>query len=671
MSDYTIKIDGAAAVDVDTLGVTSISIELRNQAPDVLTIIQEGKLIDSAASIAYDVTVELIQDTTTIFYGICRSVPRQGLAAGESVRSTILGPWHWLEHIPYTQSHYVWYSGALTNRNKTRVILNQSSTGLARWDSGEQIADAITVAIVGGAPVLAGTIDPDTEIPYSERVDITCAEVIRNQLEWTPDAAVYFDYTTTDGGNPKPTLHVRRVGSLTPGSVALTASTLTSSGITARYDLQCKGIRIIFEKTHTDGTDTWHSVEEDTAGTPDALGGLTSTVSLAGLNLTRQAARVETSDVPVDWTDDDFWQERVPSLAAFAAADLTVHNVTFDIDTDDEELEIGDLPRILDKGPIPDWVDAETAFVTINAQYDAIERDAANAIVSSVKNVKISLTLTLTDATTQTYTKTDGDYAEPTPVGLAAALYASHNRLQFDGSVQLTENEPTGAWFPGRPLNITGGLAEWATMAAQVQTVTIDISSGTTSLTFGPAKHIGLDKLLQLLRVTRRRADSWHHKSRHSGDAQDGAVGMGGHAARHEHDAHGGEPKRSVYKRDSGGSYTAAIDIDPDAVTKTTESDSTAIEIEPRELVLLERDGTDDSEGVLVRRQVMASVGYDAPTSAEFAIVPRPSGSSPGVLTYDPADGGSMVWVYSTTLYKVFQHMTGNVLGFDWERGHA
>jgi hypothetical protein len=50
--------------------------------------------------------------------------------------------------------------------------------------------------------------------------------------------------------------------------------------------------------------------------------------------------------------------------------------------------------------------------------------------------------------------------------------------------------------------------------------------------------------------------------------------------------------------------------------------------------------------------------------------IPTPSGSDPGVLVYDPNDT-SIKWIYSDTLYKVLQRMSGDVLGFDWTRAHS
>ena len=74
-----------------------------------------------------------------------------------------------------------------------------------------------------------------------------------------------------------------------------------------------------------------------------------------------------------------------------------------------------------------------------------------------------------TNAETQTYSRlTSETAAEPVPEGLAQALYAAVSVLQYDGVLELTEQECSGLGAPGLLLNLSGGRAEWATMAVEV-----------------------------------------------------------------------------------------------------------------------------------------------------------------------------------------------------------
>ena len=64
------------------------------------------------------------------------------------------------------------------------------------------------------------------------------------------------------------------------------------------------------------------------------------------------------------------------------------------------------------------------------------------------------------------------------PDGLAAAIQAATGMLQYDGTLELTEPECSGAAAPGQLLNLSGGRTEWATMAAQIQRVEEQIDRG-------------------------------------------------------------------------------------------------------------------------------------------------------------------------------------------------
>jgi hypothetical protein len=57
----------------------------------------------------------------------------------------------------------------------------------------------------------------------------------------------------------------------------------------------------------------------------------------------------------------------------------------------------------------------------------------------------------------------------------------------------------------GNALNLSGGRAEWESMAAPVQTVTEDVDAGRTEVGFGPPAHLSPQDLVELLRGTRRR----------------------------------------------------------------------------------------------------------------------------------------------------------------------
>lgn len=96
-----------------------------------------------------------------------------------------------------------------------------------------------------------------------------------------------------------------------------------------------------------------------------------------------------------------------------------------------------------------------------------------------------------------------GPSAEEPPVGLAAQFYSSLSTLQWQGTVTLNESNPSGAWRPGKVINLLGGRSPWATMNALIQVVEEDLTTGETSVEFGPASQLGPQDYLELIRFRR------------------------------------------------------------------------------------------------------------------------------------------------------------------------
>ncbi|HWD18583.1 MAG TPA: hypothetical protein VHB20_04845 [Verrucomicrobiae bacterium] len=90
---------------------------------------------------------------------------------------------------------------------------------------------------------------------------------------------------------------------------------------------------------------------------------------------------------------------------------------------------------------------------------------------------------------------------EPVPFGLASFIYNIEKIAPYQGSCTFHEGEITDVCPLGKNLNLTGGAAEWETMNACVQQITYDLDAGSTTLTFGPAAHLGARDLMERLRV--------------------------------------------------------------------------------------------------------------------------------------------------------------------------
>lgn len=165
-----------------------------------------------------------------------------------------------------------------------------------------------------------------------------------------------------------------------------------------------------------------------------------------------------------------------------------------------KDLTAGNLVESFSLTPRNDLVPAGVVFV-----YETTKTDANG----------VAFTETTTDFTgaiagigvvmaTIELTGNGTDNAEPVPSGLAAAFYASLATLQFEGELITKEIECTGDLRPGKKLNLDNGRTAWASMDAQIQTVSEDLLQGMTTVSFGPASHLTPQDFVNMLLFNRK-----------------------------------------------------------------------------------------------------------------------------------------------------------------------
>lgn len=568
MSTWTIT--GATANGTPaSLGLANFRRTRLSADVDRLTFDGPATNIDAALLFTYGEQITLALDSTVLFRGRIDTIPAAGTAAAEQIRWEAVGPWWWLEQIVYQQRWKTMQSGTLDWQYKSRVVLCQNESG-ARITTKAQIQAALAYAILLGAPLQVGTIDPEIAIPYEEALDITCAEVIRRMLRWSPDCAAWFDYAT----NPA-TLHIRRATAVTPASVALTA--LQSLSITPRYDLQIPGVLLRYEQTNTVNDAPYDVVTEDTAGDTADPRAFVATVELAGASLTTVSQRIKTEPIPTDLTDKAWWKAHDDSLRDQNLADFEIVPHLQPIVKADPDATFIDLPNILLEGEVQPWMNVQTqeqviqAFLTSTRRRDAGYGPLPEAVEKRVMQT-LNLRIRATDADTgsdgeRTYSTTaDSVSAEPVPTGLAAAIYAAWNRLQFDGRLLYEAAECDGLLHPGAALNITGGRSEWATMRAIVSQVIETLDTGRTEVIFGPARHLSPADLIALHRANRNRrvATGWNRRLSGRSDDDSRSVSLSGVGPVRELTRHGGETQSLIIRGDGGTpSLERLIRLDP------------------------------------------------------------------------------------------------------------
>ena len=519
-------------------GLRDLTRELINQASDLVTFRAEGTASDADPIFAHSSTVLLFRNGTPWFYGRVVEVPGRALSKAEEQLYRVAGPWWYLENLVLQQ---VWLTTngidtALVPTNKSRLILGQKSDG-TKLATGDAIMEVLSYATARGVPITPGTITPNAIAPYEEKVDRSCAEVIRNLLRWTPDATVAFDYTTT----PYPTLSIHRRTDAATVTLPAYGTPVSGLDLTPRHDLQVPAVVLKFDQTNDIDNDTFTSLIVQPApstATGDELGALVMTFDLAGARATYHHQKVRTGPIPQSDSSTgviDWWKGKFPWLADFADSDLTVmlgsHTLAIENPANYPGVTLSNLPNELLEGSVAAWMNLQAAPLRVQAtlQYTGADTDESVEVWGPKKQRNIYTRIIGTNAQTQIYNRlTSETEAEPVPAGLAQAIYDAAGTLQYDGVLELTEEECSGMATPGSLLNLTGGRAEWARMSAQIQRIEEQVDLGQTRVTVGPAKHLGHADLATLLRVNRERRISYRLSERTSGSGSGNAAKVQG-----------------------------------------------------------------------------------------------------------------------------------------------
>ena len=505
------------------------------------------------------------------------------------VRYTFDDFWHFLEATPYQQ----FYASRNVDGEVLAytpvpelllfTYLNTSTGVMTAYNSGEQIEAVLQFVIDAFAaqsmaqPFVIGTIDPALELPSYQTRQVMCAAVIKKCLELSPDCNLVVDYSTTVGASvPTPTINIRARTAQTPASIALHNGTNHSSlQIEARDDLVPRSVVIWYKITGSDTGQQWVVYLFDKYG-PNGqshatdpqygLDVLTQFIDLQGRQTTSVSAEVEVEAVNAAHvtaaTRIAWWQDRVPKLKSdkvdqdaitIEAASVSVVMARSPYST----VSLATYPNELTVGPLPTWTGKTVTKVKITAKASYnIYKDAAAAgnsppgspvaalLVKAHVDEEISCIIEVTDATSTTYstlaevipgeavpglvsiTAGVGTFAD----GLAKDIYTALATVQYEGQDVRVEAEPTAYLTFANVLNLTGGLAAWETMNAQLQSIVKRYGTGHTSVSFGPPKHNSAGAMFELMQYSRPRFVWYNPELRETGNASlaTGAVEAGG-----------------------------------------------------------------------------------------------------------------------------------------------
>lgn len=491
----------------------------------------------------------------------------------EVVTYVIAGPWYDLEHTLFQQTISSWNGSAMVQTPRADLCLfTKYDTGTGGLDiitTAQQITEVLNylLSVYSGqsmtAPFQVGTIDTrilvggvstQVNVPTLTCKPMMCSEAIRKCLQISPDAVLWFDYTT----NP-PTVNVKRQSSLTAKTLAIADGVSHKSiRLVPRYDLQVRGVKISYKTTGSVNGNNYVEYTDDKypVSFPAGDGGLrvvVESVDLAGavLNTIQKNVIVASAAAAVGGTQANkraFWSLLQSKFADYHVRfqdgasppnATTIPDATIVDEDTGSPVSLSTYPNVLREGTVEPWMTLSSGTGVIAkrclissamayAEYDSSgssDTDTTGNRLHLYPAKTESKRVTLTNAITGTY-KTFSTFipGEGVPVGLASTIYTAMNVLQYEGTHSIVQSQigPDSATIGmGNTLNLSGGETAWTTMAALIQSITEDLGRGTTDIDVGPAKHLNAQELWSILSFWRFRLPIYNTLARASGIAGD------------------------------------------------------------------------------------------------------------------------------------------------------
>jgi hypothetical protein len=512
------------------LSFDSATITLAAQRPDVFSAIAAARLDSQSLFGTEEVIVagnpQHLGELITVRSGRTRPSANAAWSSGRilfqgrflhhaasyrsehSLAYQFIGPWDYFEKHKFRQHWRDGVSGAFVPtthvRLPTRLVLNGSGRYVEEYiTNGQQIAEVVSyLNSLYAEPVMQiGTISPALQIPLDEKnAGLTCAEVIRHMLELSPDAVPCFDYSTTP-----PTFNVWDRTSLQKFDVPMSDGEIAALELTRRDDMVREFVRIVFERVDSvDGLAApSYLIDAAPLGTTGAeYNAVDETVNLAGFSKMHERQVIETIPIP-NLGNIQFWIAQGYKWLDANAPTPGVKDVVIT-----PIAREGDQPNILIGGGIKHWMldkdDPDPEPETLRARVSYTLLNSAGESVGKVENKEINLKVMTTVLTGGTFKRIiSTTSAEPTPVGLAAALRASLIKPFWEGEVTLLNlsSEITLRHV----LNFPGGTGKFADIDAIAQSITYNLGPRTIKVRLGAPEELGLDARLTLFRTLRTR----------------------------------------------------------------------------------------------------------------------------------------------------------------------
>ncbi len=614
---YLIKKNAEAPVTLASVGITYCAPSYKANGVDTLTFAQSKSWL-AVAQWPHLTKVALIMRTvdgevTTdrcVFVGWVEGIPRVAVGGGsQSVTYTAYGPAYALQRCDYSQEWtYTKADGTTGTAYEPTVVLGEDNNGF-RLASGGVINHAASYAVSRGVPIDIGTIASGVTVPLDERDNIKVWDAVTAMLSYTPDYVLWFDYDHQVSGSYVPALNVTAPANMPAVTKELIGQDADGARFDPRYDLVVPGIMITYRWTGEYDGKQVKSRFVDTAGDVESFRRVSLVYDLEGSRTVFISQEVEVEEYPEDWTTATgkaALVELLPILNQIPIDDWSVVDVT-------RPDSANAYPARLLSGALPKWTGehSESDTFKVRIAYTTYADDTGSVLEKGTKDLTFSTVST--DAETKTYRKlSEWVEAEPVPSNLASSLMASWNRLHYDGQVTFHQRRAMFDVLPGMLLSCTGGLAEWETMQAVVQDVTVDVATGTTTVRVGTCGRLQADTLLAVFRAARGRRFSRLNTGRANGDATDGNQIEGADKTPNDNAASGIPPclrQRFAVEAADAGERVHLVDIDPASVAFAAAGNAAAQTVQLREMVIPYMSGSPPALKAKLA-QVLCGAGY-------------------------------------------------------------
>lgn len=469
---------------------------------------------------------------STYFVGWVKSENRTGDSQGEFIQYS-LGNILWrMSRLVYEQQ----WPRILT----THVILNKvpsyANIQLSTVGQLQSILDFVNGRIGNlFAYDLTGT--PNIFPPSDEKRDITCDEALRSQLKYIPTLTLRVNYATNDTIG-KPTIVLANRSAIT-GTRVFTHNIgagveISSNTISSLDELVASSCFVTYETTSRIGNVDSISVVTDVfpLNSVASDSSFRASAAIKGGELNQQAAVLDSfffTDAVLGVTQD-WLVEKNPWLTNVVANTLTYRSVTF---TDKNGTVI--IPydyELRNKGTYHKWMNGNKKDVVVRALVSYTDQSGRIVV-----DEELTHRITTTDLPPDTYYRNTVAFpGEPVPgfkmydsfgnpvfntdpaqsglygFSLACHFYNELSVTQYEGEIIIDNNngEVSANDYAGSCINLSGGLAGWATMNALVQSVSEDLETGLVTVRFGRNKFLSIGELLDLIRVFRQRQFSFY-----------------------------------------------------------------------------------------------------------------------------------------------------------------